>query len=152
MFFHTFCWPNQMDNWKFGWKWFKNSHILSTLWFISHSLESNLYWFPLRVISEKETLQQYHSHLCMFYHLKQSDFKHIMHLSVIAWNQICTGFLCMSYLEKVTLQQYHSHLCMFYHLHLRCINGESKFPWILLLTISLWWKVLVPLSGFEWLK
>ena len=32
---------------------------------------------------------------------KQLNFKHIMHLSVIAQNQICIGLLCLSYLEKV---------------------------------------------------
>ena len=48
----------------------------------------------------------------------KTDFKYIKHLSVIALNQICIGFFCVSYLEKVTLQQYHSHLPMFYHLHL----------------------------------
>ena len=29
---------------------------------------------------------------------------------------------------------------------------ESKFPWILLLTISVWWKVLVLLRGLEWFE
>ena len=49
---------------------------------------------------------------------KQLDFKYITHLSVIAQNQICIGFLCMPYLEKVIIPQCRSHLSMFYHLHL----------------------------------
>ena len=49
---------------------------------------------------------------------KQSDFKYIMHLLVIAQNQVSIGFLCMLCLEKITLRQYDPHLSMFYHLHL----------------------------------
>ena len=50
---------------------------------------------------------------------KQSGFRYIKHLSVIAQNQICIGFLCMSCLENESHQlQYHSHLSMFYCLHL----------------------------------
>ena len=42
-----------MEHSNIDWNWVKNSQVLGTLAFISHSSESNLYWFPLHVISGK---------------------------------------------------------------------------------------------------